>query len=121
MPVTKTVLIVDDDPQILRLVEKMLAPRQVKVLLAPRPSAALRICEEHPPDLAIIDVALPEMDGDKLAERILKLQPGASVLLISGHYNSVSPALRLPQVRFLKKPFFPSQLIAALQELLPDT
>ncbi len=121
MPVTKTVLIVDDDPQILRLVEKMLGPRQVKVLLAPRPSAALRICAEQLPDLAIVDVALPEMDGDKLAERILKLQPGAAVLLISGHYNSLPPSLRLPRVRFLKKPFFPSQLIAHIRELLPDT
>ena len=120
MPVTKTVLIVDDDPQVLRLVEKMLGPRRVKVLVAPRPSAALRLCEEQPPDLAIVDVALPEMDGDKLAERILKLQPDAAVLLISGHYNGLPPALQLPRVRFLKKPFFPSQLIERLQELLPE-
>jgi CheY-like chemotaxis protein len=120
MALSKTVLIVDDDPQILRLVEKMLGPRAVKVLLAPRPSAALRICEEQPPDLAIVDVALPEMDGDKLAERILKLQPKAAVLLISGHFNSLPPALCLPRVRFLKKPFFPSQLIEHLRELLPE-
>ena len=116
---TKTVLIVDDDPQILRLVQKMLGPRNVNVLVAPRPSAALRICEEQKVDLLIADMALPEMDGDKMAERILKLQPGASVLLISGHYKDVPP--RLGHVRFLKKPFFPSQLIEHLRELLPGT
>jgi two-component system cell cycle sensor histidine kinase/response regulator CckA len=121
MPVPKTVLIVDDDPQILRLVEKMLGARRVNVLMAPRPSAALRICEQQPLDLLIADVALPEMDGDKLAERVLKLQPGAAVLLISGYYKDLPSSARLPQVRFLKKPFFPSQLIAQLRELLPET
>ena len=39
----RTVLIVDDDPQILRLMEKMLRPHGVNILLAPRPSEALRI------------------------------------------------------------------------------
>jgi CheY-like chemotaxis protein len=119
MPGIKTVLIVDDDPQILRLVQRMLGPHKVNVLVAPRPSAALRICEEQKVDLLIADMALPEMDGDKMAERILKLQPGASVLLISGHYKDAPP--RLAHVRFLKKPFFPSQLIEHLRELLPGT
>jgi DNA-binding NtrC family response regulator len=121
MPAARTVLIVDDDPQILRLVEKMLAPRKVNLLTAPRPSAALRICEEQPLDLLIADVGLPEMDGDKLAERVLKLQPGAAVLLISGYYKDVPASPRLPRVRFLKKPFFPSQLIEHLKELLPES
>jgi CheY-like chemotaxis protein len=119
MAVTKTVLIVDDDPQILRLVQRMLLPRKVNLLTAPRPSAAIRICEEQKVDLLIADLALPEMDGDKMAERILKLHPATSVLLISGHYKD-APA-RVGQVRFLKKPFFPSQLIAHLRELLPGT
>jgi CheY-like chemotaxis protein len=116
----RTVLIVDDDPSILRLVEKMLKPRQVKVLLAPRPSEALQICEQQPVDLLISDVAMPEMDGAKLADRVLKLQPAASVLLISGHYKDNEGPVRNPRMRFLSKPFFPSQLLAHLRELLPD-
>jgi CheY-like chemotaxis protein len=48
---TPTVLIVDDDPQMLRLVEKMLRPRQVTVLAAPKPSEALAICERQTVDL----------------------------------------------------------------------
>jgi CheY-like chemotaxis protein len=120
MPVTKTVLIVDDDPQILRLLEKMLTPLKVTVLAAARPSAALRICEQQTLDLLIADIALPEMDGGKLAERVLQLQPDAAVLLISGRCKDVPSLSRLPRVRFLKKPFFPSQLIEHLRELLPE-
>lgn len=115
----RTVLIVEDDPQILRLVEKMVRPHGVNILLAPRPSEALRICEQQPVHLMISDVMMPEMDGNKLAERVLKLQPGVQVLLISGHDKS-SRTPKSPRVHFLRKPFFPSALIEALKELLPE-
>jgi CheY-like chemotaxis protein len=114
----RTVLIVDDDPNILRLVEKMLKPRGVNVLVAPRPSEALRICETQAVDLLISDFAMPEMDGGKLADRVLQLCPDASVLLISGRYKDDEP--QTGRLRYLPKPFFPSQLIAHLHELLPD-
>jgi CheY-like chemotaxis protein len=116
---TRTVLIVDDDPQILRLVEKMLRPRNVNVLSAPRPTEALLICQQQAVHLLISDVLMPEMDGNKLAERVLKLHPNAAILLISGHYKE-PPAAAKGHVKFLKKPFFPSQLIQYLRELLPE-
>jgi DNA-binding NtrC family response regulator len=116
----RNILIVDDDPQILRLVEKILKARKVKIMVAPRPSDALHICETQAVHLLITDVAMPEMDGTALAELVLKQQPEAFVLLISGHYKEAPPAGKSGRVRFLKKPFFPSQLIAHLQELLPE-
>jgi len=116
----QTVLLVDDDRQILGLVEKMLRPQGVTVLSANRPSEALRIMEEQPVDLLISDVLMPEMDGGKLAERLLKLRPEARVLLISGQAKEPAVA-RLPQVRFLRKPFFPSALLQHLRELLGET
>ena len=113
----RTVLIVDDDRQILGLVERMLRPQGVTVLSASRPSEALRICEGQPVHVLISDVMMPEMDGGKLAERLLKLQPEARVLLISG--QAKEPAVvRFPNVRFLRKPFFPSVLLQNLRELL---
>jgi len=96
----------------------MLQARGVTVLLAPRPSEAVQICENQPVDLLISDFVMPEMDGVKLADRVLKIRPGASVLLISGQYKEgESPSDG--RMRFLPKPFFPSQLIACLNELLP--
>ncbi|HEY2015632.1 MAG TPA: response regulator [Bryobacteraceae bacterium] len=117
---TRTVLIVDDDPQILRLVEKMLRPRSINLLMAPRPSDALLICQSQAVDLLISDVAMPEMDGNRLAERVLKLYPQAAVLLISGYFKDPPAASKFDQVRFLRKPFFPSQLLDYLRELLPE-
>ena len=117
---TRTVLIVDDDPQILRLVERMLRPRNVNVLLAPRPGEALLICQQQPVHLLISDLVMPEMDGNKLAERVLKLHPEAAVLLISGHFKDTPAAAKNGHIRYLKKPFFPSQLIQHLHDLLPE-
>jgi DNA-binding NtrC family response regulator len=111
--------VVDDDPQILLLLESMLKPRRVNVLVTPRPAEALRICERQPVHLLISDVKMPEMDGRKLAERVLKLHPEESVLLISGRSTEPPAVARTAQVRFLRKPFFPSQLLEQLKELLP--
>ena len=113
----KTVLIVDDDPQILRLLQAMLGPQQVEVLSAPRPSDALRVCDERSIDVLITDFRLPEMDGAKLAERVWKLHSNVAVLMISGE-RPEAPAVRGGKVRFLKKPFFPAELVRILREML---
>ena len=112
-----TVLVVDDDRQILGLVEKMLRPQGVTVLSANKPSEALRICEAQPVDVLISDVMMPEMDGGRLAERFLQLRPQGRVMLISGQ-SKMPSAAKLPDVRFLRKPFFPSVLVQQLRELM---
>ena len=117
----RTVLIVDDDAQMLRLMQKMLHARNFRIEVAPRPSDALRIAERQPVDLLISDIALPEMDGKRLSERILKLHPEAAVLLISGQYAETSRMVKSARVKFLGKPFFPSDLLRALDELFPPS
>lgn len=116
---SRTVLIVDDDAQVLKLVEKMLRPRNFSIRVAPKPSEALRIAETEPVHLLISDIALPEMDGKRLSERVLKLCPEAAVLLISGRYHENSAMVKSARVKFLPKPFFPSDLLRALDELFP--
>ncbi|HUP04720.1 MAG TPA: response regulator [Bryobacteraceae bacterium] len=114
----RTILVVDDDPQILRLLESMLKPRRVRVIAAARPSEALQIASRQTVHLLISDLKMPEMDGGELAERVLELRPEASVLLISG----TQPETKLGReegVHFLRKPFFPSELMEQLRQLLP--
>jgi DNA-binding NtrC family response regulator len=89
------------------------------VLSAPLPSDALRICGEETVDVLISDISMPEMDGNKLAERVLKLNPRVRVLLISGAVDE-APKVKGGQVRFLKKPFFPAELVRLLREMLED-
>jgi CheY-like chemotaxis protein len=64
---------------------------------------------------------MPEMDGNKLAERVLKLYPHASILLISGAVTELPAAKGAAgRVRFLKKPFFPAELVQLLRAMLAD-
>ena len=114
----RTILIVDDEPQILRLVERMIGPHRAKVMLAPRPSEALRICESEPVDILISDIQMPEMDGLKLVDRVLKIRPQTAVLLISGYYKDPPAAARSGRLKFLRKPFFPSELIQMIEGML---
>jgi DNA-binding response OmpR family regulator len=116
----RTALIVDDDAQILKLVEKMLRPRNFNIKVAPKPSDALRIAETEPVHLLISDIGLPEMDGKRLTEKVLKLYPQAAVLLISGRFRENSSIVKSARVKFLSKPFFPSDLLRVLDELFPE-
>ena len=116
----RTALIVDDDAQVLKLVEKMLRPRNFRIQVAPKPSDALRIAAAEPVHLLISDIGLPEMDGKRLTEKILKLYPDAAVLLISGRYRENSQVVKSARVKFLSKPFFPSDLVRVIGELFPE-
>ena len=115
---SRTILIVDDEPQILQLVEKMIGPNRAKVLSAPRPSEALKMCETQQIDILISDVQMPEMDGIRLAERVMKIRPETAVLLISGEYKEPPAVARKGRMKFLKKPFFPSDLVKMLEEMM---
>lgn len=95
----------------------MLGPQGVRVLSAPLPSDALRICGEQNVDVLISDISMPEMDGNRLAKNVMKLLPGVNVLLISGEQD---PSLKSGRARFLKKPFFPAELIKLLREMLAE-
>jgi len=65
-----TVMIVDDDEQILVLVEILLRRQGYQVLKAPTPYAALDILEETTPDLCLLDYMMPGMNGLELCEQI---------------------------------------------------
>jgi CheY-like chemotaxis protein len=79
----------------------------------------LRICGEETVHGLISGISMPEMDGHKLAERVLKLHPRVAVLMISATVSQ-SPAVKAGRVRFLKKPFFPAELIKLLRAMLAD-
>jgi two-component system, cell cycle sensor histidine kinase and response regulator CckA len=86
----KTVLVVDDEPEIRKLVAAMLAQFGYSVLTADSGEHALTVLRHHgrPIDLLITDVVAPGMSGPMLADRLISLQPDLKVLYISGYDNS---------------------------------
>jgi signal transduction histidine kinase/ActR/RegA family two-component response regulator len=118
----KTVLLVDDQPEIRMMVGEFLKMLGHEVICAEDGRAALAIASSHAAniDLLLSDVMMPHMDGFELATRIREEHPGIAVLLMSG-YTGGALAKRgkdLGDVPFLPKPFSMRQLQTSLETLL---
>jgi two-component system response regulator (stage 0 sporulation protein F) len=77
----KTILVVDDDEAIRTLLKEELVDEGYKVIIATDARDALRIVEEEPLDLVILDIRMPGMDGLEALPRILGLKEGLPVIL----------------------------------------
>ena len=85
----KNVLVVDDEPEIRKLVAAMVTQFGYTVLTADSGEHALTLYRNHAPlELLITDVVAPGMSGPMLAEKLAALQPDLKVLYISGYDNT---------------------------------
>lgn len=82
----QTILVLDDEPGVLRLVCVMLEKKGYRVLSAANGEQALRHCDVNPQiDLLLTDVIAPGMSGPMIADQILARQPGIKILFMSGY------------------------------------
>jgi CheY-like chemotaxis protein len=118
----KTVLLVDDEPEIRNMVSDFLQMLGHKVLSAGHPVEALEASKAHDGkiDLLITDVVMPEMDGFELAIRLREERAGLPVLVMSGFTGGAlaKRGRQLGDVPFLSKPFSLRQMEASLKAIL---
>lgn len=119
---SKTLLVVEDEPGVRRLVCKILERGGYRILEASEPAEAIKICEEHsgPIDLLITDVIMPKINGGELARQISHLKPAIQVLYTSGYTDGMinQHGILESDVAFLQKPFTSNSLLTKVQELL---
>jgi two-component system, cell cycle sensor histidine kinase and response regulator CckA len=120
----RAILVVDDDPQVLKWVCKMLvAPggERPKVLSALSAAEAYELWKVHQAeiDLLVSDFVMPGTTGDRLAVNLLREKPCLRVLFISGNDpNSLDSVIPLtPGRNFLQKPFTVSEIQRSIQNL----
>ena len=105
----ETVLVVEDEPSLLKLNIRMLEKLGYRVLAAHSPGEALRLAEKHGSEIQLLltDVVMPEMNGRDLAERLQSLYPGMKVLFMSGYTTTViaDRGVLDEGVNFIQKPF----------------
>ncbi len=70
----KTILIVDDEPDVLEVVEMLLISEKYRVLKATNGIEALEVVSEETPDLVILDIMMPEMDGVETCKNMRKME-----------------------------------------------
>ncbi len=120
----ETVLVVEDEPQLLDLTCRMLREQGYQVLRASDARQALQICSMHPGviHLMVTDVVMPKMGGGELVQAVLPLRPRMRALYMSGYTDgtAVHHGVAVGQVPFLQKPFTPLELAARVREALGE-
>jgi two-component system cell cycle sensor histidine kinase/response regulator CckA len=118
----ETILLVEDEDVVRRLVNKMLVSLGYKVVDAADPEIALAIVssEEHVFDLLVTDVVMPKMNGKELADRLVAAHPSLKVLFTSGYTsNAIKTNGQLdPDMVMLQKPFTMTDLSQKVRQVL---
>ena len=112
------VLVVDDEPQLLRALRINLSARRYEVVVAADGAAALEAAGRHLPDLVILDLGLPDMDGTDVIAG-LRGWTQVPILVLSGRTDAADKvdALDAGADDYMTKPFSPEELMARLRAL----
>jgi two-component system KDP operon response regulator KdpE len=113
------VLVVDDEPGILRLVDLVLTNDGFRVVAADNGLEALRLAEQHHPDIIILDIRMPEMGGMEVMRR-LRERVSTPVVFLTGQSEDESKILGLESGGddYIVKPFNPGELNARVRAVL---
>jgi len=117
------VLVVDDDPAVRELVRANLELEGYSVREAASAAEGLSALEHEPPDLILLDVMMPQVDGWEMLRRVQERHGVGSipVIMFSGKVDeqSLAEAAERGAQGFVGKPFDPQQLIEQTKQLLP--
>ena len=115
----KRVLVVDDEPQVRRLLARMLNKWGYPVQQVDSGAAALVAMEADPADIVLCDVGMPGMDGVSLAQQLHVRWPGTAIIMSTGHDdpNTVHTSRKAGAVAYVTKPFIPYLVRDALERV----
>jgi sigma-B regulation protein RsbU (phosphoserine phosphatase) len=115
------ILVVDDEAGMLRSVERVLG-EDYEVVSTRSPRDAVGVAEAFKPDLAILDIQMPEMDGFQLMEKLQALDAELDVIFMTGSIHELDAklirAIRKDAFYFLQKPFDRGVLLSLVERCL---
>jgi len=115
------ILVVDDEDLVLEVTREILESRGFDVLTAAGGREAVELFRQHRDEIAavILDMTMPEMDGEEVFETIRQLNPEVRVIMMSGYSRKKVPrqVFETSQGGFLHKPFRPQDLMDKLREV----
>jgi two-component system response regulator RegA len=111
----RTLLLVDDDTILRSRLAKAFRERGFEVREAGDGDAALALCRDEPPELAVVDLRMPGPGGLEVLREMKSIEPATQVVVLTG-YGSIATALeavRLGALHYLTKPADPDDILAA--------
>ena len=114
------VLIVDDEKNIVSSLQEILNDEGYEIVTAEDGLDALEIVQSEPPDLVLLDIWIPGMDGIEVLQAIKTYHPEIEVLVMSGHgtIDTAVKATKLGAYDFIEKPFSLNQLVLSVEKAL---
>jgi two-component system nitrogen regulation response regulator NtrX len=104
--VAESILVVDDEPNILNSLGQILEDEGYQVSVAKSGIEALKLIGAEPPDLMLLDIWMPELDGLDTLKRVREQSPGTQVMMMSGHgsIETAVKAIKLGAYDYIEKP-----------------
>jgi DNA-binding response OmpR family regulator len=118
---TKKILVVDDDSSMVRLISQVLSSKGYEVLESNNGQDALRLLYSQKPDLVLLDVVMPVMDGWQTCSRIRDISPAIPIILLTGQRKTEEDVVRgldYGADDYLIKPVGNKELAARVQAML---
>ncbi len=117
-----TILVIDDEPNMLQLLERILTSEGFSVKLATDGVYGLSLLREENPDLVLLDIMMPGPDGFLVIDRIRE-ESNAPIIMLTAKRDteSIKKAIELGADDFVKKPFRPAELVARINSKLRRT
>lgn len=117
---TASILVVDDEADVLRYMKTILEVDAYRVSTARSGLEALQLVKQNPPDLVLLDLLMPDLDGLQTLEQLRQAHPSLKVVMLScsTEPRRVVQAIRLGAQDYIAKPFQKSELDAVLKHYL---
>ena len=116
----KKVLVVDDEPDTLELVKLVLESAGFKTLLATSGKEALKLAEASKPDLVLLDIMMPDMDGWEVFRKLKEKDPAIPIAILTAKAQNIDRLLGLHVLKaddYITKPFGKNELIDRVRKL----
>lgn len=113
-----TVLAVDDEPSVLKLLDQIFSKEGYRVVSAADGETAVALLDDVIPDVAVVDLKLPGMDGAVLIGHLRQRIPDLPIVIITGYPESdlMERAMKAGPFTVLAKPFNPTQLVELVNQ-----
>ncbi len=114
----KKILLVDDETEFVSTLSERLKLRGIQADIATDGEEALRVVEDTPPDIMILDLKMPGLDGLEVLKQTRLLNPDIHVILLTGHGSTKEgiEGMKLGACDYLMKPISIEELIEKMQE-----
>src|SRR6266576_2996959 len=119
---TKTILVVDDEDGVRESVREVLSDEGYRVLDTSDGAQVLKIIRDERPELVLLDIWMPQMDGIGLLKEIKAQEPNINVVMVSGHGNihTAVTATKFGAFDFIEKPVSLEGLLSTVQRALGE-